>query len=89
MRVNAYRSGIEALSDLVTHYEFRLGNWEQDPVESEEVHTEIASARSKVRELRDMGAFRFSSEAEKALSDFVEFEVPEKSIFDPDDIYGH
>jgi hypothetical protein len=87
MRVDAYRSGIEALSDLVIHYELRLRNWEREPIEPEVVSAEIASARSKVRKLRDMGAFVFSSEAENALNEFVEFDIPEEHVSDPGDIY--
>jgi hypothetical protein len=87
MRANAYREGIEALSDLLAHYKYELNNWQREQTTSDKAFAEIATAQSNVRKLRDMGAFMFSREAERALSEFVLFEVAEEHIVDPDDIY--
>lgn len=88
MRVNAYKTVIECLSDMVTIYEERNRNWECFPCEPENIGQELRVAREKVRKHRDMGSFLFSNAAEAALTDFVDYQVDYDSVVDPGDIYG-
>ncbi|WP_351123384.1 hypothetical protein [Shewanella sp. T24-MNA-CIBAN-0130] len=88
MRVNAYKTVIESLSDLTAIYETRNNNWEQSPREPASIGQELKVARGEVRKHRDMGAFLFSNDAELALTAFIEFNINYENITDPGDIYG-
>lgn len=88
MRVNAYKTVIESLSDMTAIYEARNNNWEQFPSEPESISKELSVVRGKVRKHRDMGAFLFSNDAEAALTDFVDFKIDYDSVTDPSDVYG-
>lgn len=88
MRVNAYKTVIESLSDMTAIYEARNNNWEQSPVEPEGINNELRVVREKIRKHRDMGAFLFSNDAEQALTSFIEFNVDSASVTDPSDVYG-
>lgn len=85
MRVSAYREAIETLSDLTANYQRQRNHWNHsnEVLKSEVIIAEIESARSKIRKLRDMGAFIFSKKAEKALTDFDKLSIPEE-MFDND-----
>lgn len=88
IRVEAYKGAIEHMSDLTAIYEARYRNWEASPIEPAEIAKEINELSYKVRKLRDMGAFLFSSGAEDTLSEFVSFKVNYSDVIDPGDIYG-
>lgn len=88
MRVNAYKATIKSLADLAAIYETRNRNWESEPIEPKEIRLEIIEHRNKVRKHRDMGVFLLSSEAEKALTRFLNFEIDYESVVDPSCIYG-
>lgn len=88
MRVDAYRSVIESLSDLVAIYEESNRNWESSPSEPEAISQEIREATAKIRKHRDLGAFLFSNEAVDALTSFADFKVDYYSVTDPSDVYG-
>lgn len=88
MRVEAYRSVIENLSDLVAIYEERNRNWELSSSEPASVSQEIRIATIQIRKHRDLGAFLFSNEAVDILTSFADFDVDYYSIGDPSDWYG-
>ena len=88
MRVNAYKNVIENLSDLTAIYQRRNDTWENSPVEPAEIHHELERLRTEIRKHKDMGAFLFSPEAEKALIEVISFKVDYKEVYDPSDIYG-
>ncbi|MGE6566997.1 hypothetical protein ACQKE9_00370 [Shewanella vesiculosa] len=87
MRVNAYKNVMESLADMTAIYE-GIHHWDQNSKDPEDISIELKSARAKVRKHRDMGAFLFSSEAEIALTKFIEFDVDYTNVTEPDDIYG-
>lgn len=71
MRVAAYQTVIDALSDLTTSYEVRLqaeldGNGLSD-IRGAELADLGAAAFARVRKAADVGAFLFSEEANSAL----------------------
>ncbi|WP_313038368.1 hypothetical protein [Stutzerimonas nitrititolerans] len=88
MRVHAYKTVIESLSDIVAIYEERNKNWEHSPREPENIIQELRVAREKVRKHRDTGAFLFSNDAEAALTNFVDYQIDYAGVVDPSDIYG-
>lgn len=88
MRVNAYKTVIESLSDMTAIYDERNNNWQQCPNELESIRQELSVVRGKIRKNRDMGAFLFSSDAEAALTDLVDFKIDYDSVTDPSDVYG-
>ena len=88
MRVDAYRSVIESLSDLVAIYEESNRNWESSPSEPEAISQEIREATAKIRKHRDLGAFLFSNEAVDALTSYVDFKDDYYSVTVPSDVYG-
>lgn len=88
MRVNAYKTVIESLSDMTAIYEARNNNWEDSSTEPESISQELSVVRGKVRKHRDMGSFLFSNDAEEALTDFVDFKIDYNSVVDPSDVYG-
>lgn len=88
LRVEAYKGAIEHISDLAAIYEARYTSWEESPIEPAGLAREVGELSYKVRKLRDMGAFLFSSDAEKALTEFVSFKVNYSNVVDPGDVYG-
>ena len=89
LRVDAYQSAIESLSDLVHYYDIHWKTWESGGVgekQQEKLREVIDIAMPKIRKLADSGSFLFSDEANFALRKFVDFDVVE--ITDPDDYYG-
>ena len=85
LRVAAYQSAIESLSDLIYYYDRHLNA----TIESYELPDELKnkldeyweSGFHKIRKSADSGAFLFSLEANKALSDFMNLSD------DPNDTY--
>ena len=76
MRVAAYQSVIEALSDLVYYYEQGYDAELHRREWSEDMQKKMAAIWdtnfSKVRRAADSGAFLFSAEANEAMSEFVQ-----------------
>ena len=88
LRVDAYQSAIESLSDLVHYYDIHGETWDSGGVsdkKQEQLREIIDVAIPKIRKLADSGSFLFSDEANNALRRFVDFRVGE--ISDPDDYY--
>jgi hypothetical protein len=89
MRACAYKDCVETLSDIADNYKRSYENWEDISQEAlDTISKDISRDHSKVRKLRDMGAFLFSKKAEAVLTEYVEFDVDWNHVHDPDDIYG-
>jgi len=88
LRVDAYQSAIESLSDLLHYYDIHAETWDVGGVsekKQEQLREIIDVAMPKIRKLADSGSFLFSDEANIALRKFVDFQVGD--ITDPDDYY--
>ena len=88
LRVAAYQSAIESLSDLIYYYERQCGAEIQGSEMTEEFKKKLndfwESGFHKIRKSADSGAFLFSVEANAALSEFVNlWEDPNDSYFEP------
>lgn len=75
LRVAAYQSAIEALSDLVYYYDKHWTAEIRQHELTEEFKAQLSSTWDtsfhKVRRLADSGAFLFSEEANSALTEFM------------------
>lgn len=75
LRVDAYRSVIEALSDLVyyhdRHLEMAVQQSDRPEDDSKDLEASWKVAFSRVRRSADAGAFLFSEDATKALRVFI------------------
>ena len=90
LRVDAYQSAIESLSDLVHYYGVRGRSWDSGGLSEDQekkLRETIDEAMPKIRRLADTGSFLFSDEANITLRKFVEFDVGQ--LRDPDDYYGN
>jgi hypothetical protein len=85
LRVAAYRSVIEALSDLVDYYQSHVNIWMNQSNPSDDFRKQLEANRTNalrtVRRAADSGAFLFSGTATSALNDFFE----SRKQFDSDD----
>ena len=59
LRVSAYTTVIESLSDITATYEARNNNWDNPNEETEALQKELEIALGKVRKHRDMGGLPF------------------------------
>ena len=88
LRIGAYQETIEALSDIVylnKQYLYKAYNPQKtDKRIPDEI---IKKASTRIRKSVDSGAFLFSEEANKALKEWVNFEVDANNCDEPDDYY--
>lgn len=89
LRVDAYKSAIEALSDLNHYYDIEweratsIHNGDLSNEESEELESLCRKGYNKIRKSADSGAFLFSSNAEYALREFLKIKEHDfDSIYD-------
>lgn len=79
LRVAAYQSTIEALSDLVYYFDIQLKGMAEGPPHDKEFEERLNAywdtAFPKVRKSADTGAFLFSEEVNRALKNFVSIDV--------------
>lgn len=76
LRVSAYQSAIEALSDIVyyldSHYNAEVEYRKLPEDFQEKIRTFWETAQTRVRRLADSGAFLFSEGANTALQEFMQ-----------------
>jgi hypothetical protein len=83
MRVSAYQSAIEALSDLIYYYERQynaeITRREVNKKYQTELHKLWAEGYQKVKKAADSGSFLFSRDVKYALKEFIDLEKENKN----------